>query len=673
MPIHRLLAVAWTWIPLILATNIAVGAEPEQVIVESPDGRNSICLHALGENGEPVLVTITRDGQTLIGPSPVGLVLAPNNALGVGAKIGGVTREDVDETITLPWGKTKTVRNHFAHAEVTFTSASEVQWKIALRAYDDGVAFRTILPEQKALRHIEISGEDTEFAVSGNPTAHFMPLDSFTSSHEALYRQKPFEELPPKTLFDVPLLLVWPNGQAAAIAEAALQDYAGMYLERGSEFGGGALRVKLSPLPDRAELSVVGNAPLTSPWRVVLLGDHAGKLLESNLLLCLNDPPPPELGDFTWAHPGKTTFHWWAGEFENDYQLPPESDESLERHKQYIDFCAQNHIAYHSVSGNGLSWYVQSSIAYETPSVDADVRQPRPEMQLPQILGYAKEHGVGIRLWVHWQALSKHLEEAFTIYEAWGVQGLMVDFLDRDDQEMVEFTQRMLESAARHKLHIQIHGSTHYSGEQRTFPNLFNREGVLNLEYLKWSDKCSPDHSVNVAYTRALAGPVDFHSGGFLSVPRAEFKPQNFNPVVLGTRCHHLATYVVFENPMPIVADKPARYEGQPGFDFIVEVPTTWDETRFLAGEPGEYIVLARRSGNAWYLGGLTDWTSRQLEVPLDFLGDHQFDAKLYVDGSMDESKPNALTINTQSVGSSTPLKVSLAPGGGFVGVLRPK
>ncbi len=445
----------------------------------------------------------------------------------------------------------------------------------------------------------------------------------------------------------MPLLLTWPKGPAAAITEGRVRHFAGMYLERDSA-DDHTLRCRLSPLPAHAGVCVTGKTPLESPWRVVLLADVAGKLLESNLLLCLNDPPR---GDFSWAKPGKTSFHWWYGEFEDDFKLPPEKERQtfVQRHREYIDFCAKNNIAYHAVSGDGYSWYKQSRTGYGTPAPDADVLTARPELDLPAIIEYANQRGVGIRLWVHWKPLSKHLEEAFTRYESWGVKGLMVDFLDRDDQEMIDFTDRMLESAARHKLHIQIHGSSKYSGEQRTYPNLFNREGVLNLEYLKWSNRCTPDHSVNVAYTRALAGPVDFHLGGFRAVSRAEFKPHDRAPNVMGTRCHLLALYVVFENPMPMVADAPQAYENQTGFDFITEVPTTWDETRFVAGEPGEYIVLARRKDNAWYLGGITNWTPREIDVPLDFLAPGKFKARQYVDGSMDESKPNSIRAEQQN------------------------
>ncbi len=533
--------------------------------------------------------------------------------------------------------------------------------------YDDGVAFRYRLPQQQALPEFKLRDEVTQFDIAGQPKMLFDTLKNFTTSHEALYEYKPLAEIPAKKLIDMPLLLVWPGGPTAAITEARVRHFAGMYLERPSDETT-TLRCRLSPLPSHQDLCVVGKTPHDSPWRVVLLADVAGKLLESNLLLCLNDPPQ---GDFSWVQPGKTTFHWWYGAFEDDYKLPSESKVFVDRHEKYIDFCAKNNILYHAISGDGFSWYKQSKTGYGTPAPDADVRIPRPELELPKIIAYARDRGVDIRLWVHWKPLSERLEEAFALYESWGVKGLMVDFLDRDDQQMIDFTDRMLASAARHKLNIQIHGSSKYSGEQRTYPNLFNREGVLNLEYVKWSNLCTPQHSVNIAYTRALAGPVDFHLGGFRSVSRAQFKPHYRAPVVMGTRCHNLALYIVYENPLPMVADAPTTYAGQAGFDFITNVPTTWDETRFLAGEPGEYIVLARRSGNDWYLAGITNWTPRELNLPLTFLGSGKFNAKLYVDGSMDESEPNAITIKQQPASAATPLHISLAPGGGFTAILK--
>jgi alpha-glucosidase len=464
------------------------------------------------------------------------------------------------------------------------------------------------------------------------------------------------------------MLIVWPEA-AAAITEARVRRFAGMYLDRPSP-DATTLRTRLSPRLDHQETAVTAVGTLESPWRVVLLADNAGKLLESNLLLCLNDPPQ---GDFTWLKPGKTTFHWWNGEFEQDFGRADLTKVFVDRHKKYIDFCARHGIAYHGLSGDGRAWYPQSSPDYGVPSDDADVTAARPELDLPAILAYAKERNVGIRLWVHWKPLSQQLEPAFTQYEAWGVTGLMVDFLDRDDQEMIDFSERVLESAARHKLNIQFHGSSKYSGEQRTYPNLVNREGVLNLEYLKWSALCDPAHNVNVAYTRALAGPIDYHHGGFRSVSRAAFRPEMLSPVVLGTRCHHLALYLTYENPVPMLADRPEHYENQPGFDFLCQLPTTWDETRCVAGETGEYLVLARRRGADWYLGGITNWTPRTLEVPLSFLGKNTYEAKLLVDGSLDEDHPNEIKERMERVTPSSSLPIQLAPGGGFVGKVSPR
>ncbi len=515
---------------------------------------------------------------------------------------------------------------------------------------------------------LQLSREDTEFRAAGEPKLLYNTLDGFQTSHESLYQLAPLDAVPNQKLIDCPALLAWTDGQAAAITEARVRHFAGMYLERPSPHDT-VLRSRLSPSLQRGAAAVTAAEALESPWRVIMLGDSAGALLESNLLMCLNDPPH---GDFNWVRPGKTTFDWWNGEFEEDYKLAEPTATFVGRHKKYIDFCAEHGIAYHTICGDGRPWYPQTSTDYSTPSPDADVRRSRAELDLPAILAYGRDRGVGIRLWMHWKPLAEHLEEACAEYAKWGVAGLMIDFLDRDDQEMIEFTERVLACAARHHLHVQIHGSSKYSGEQRTYPNLFNREGVLNLEYLKWGSLCTPDHNVNVAYTRGLAGPVDYHLGGFRSTSRAAFQPELLSPVVLGTRCHHMALYLVFENPMPMLADRPDHYEGQAGFDFLSKMPTTWDETRFVAGAPGEYVVLARRHGSEWFLGGITNWTPRTLDVPLTFLGLGTYAATLHVDGSLDEERPNEISQVSKDVNPQSRLTISVAPGGGFVGRLAP-
>ncbi len=649
-----------------LACAVCAGhAADAETKVHSPDGRNAIVLEA--SDGGHVRFSVSRDGCQMIGPSPLGPVLKPSDVLGNGARVVGVRRGEIDEKFRLEWGKASSVHDRGSYAVVRLAGSAGLPWEVELRASDDGVAFRYRLLSDGAPRGFEIRDESTEFDIVGEPTVLFNTLPNFTSSHESLYQRRPLSAVPAKQLLDMPLLLVWPDGAAAAITEARVRGFAGMYLERASE-ASTKLRCRLSPLPSDPTTCVVGDTPHASPWRVVLLADAAGKLLESDLLLCLNDPPA---SDFRWVRPGKTTFPWWNGEFEDDHLAASIAEEFFERNRKYIDFCADNGIAYHGVHGDGLAWYVQTSPGYGTPGADADILTARPELDLPSVMDYARKRGVGIRLWVHWKPLSERLEEAMALYESWGVQGLMVDFLDRDDQEMIDFTDKMLACAARHQIHIQVHGSSKPSGEQRTYPNLLNREGVYNLENLKWGDQCAPDHNVNVAYTRALAGPVDYHLGGFRSASRAEFRPVGKSPVVLGTRCHHLALYVVYENPMPMVCDLPSAYTGQVGLAFLTAVPTTWDETRFLAGEPGEYVVLARRKGADWYVGGITNWTAREVEVPTKDLREGDFESTIYVDGSTKESEPNAVVQKNYKIGVGRPLRVSMAPGGGFVAILR--
>ncbi len=651
---------------VVLGTPLTGRADVADAVVESPDGRNAIVLDTADDDDHSVRFTIRRDGHPLIGPSPLGPVLAGGTSLSKGATIVDVQRGKVDERFPLLWGKTSTVVNRGSQAVVTLATPSRLRWQVELRAADDGVAFRYRLPRQDALQNVELGDELTQFDLAGEPMAIFNTLDSFTTSHESLYEHKPLSKIPAGKLLDMPLLLVWPSGQAAAITEARVRHFAGMYLERPSgdspRFAAGCRRCPrertyASSAPRRSKApgeSCCWATPPASCWRATCCFASTTRRRAISVGLTLARP----------ASTGGTV----NSKTITSCRL---SARSISTGIGSTSTFAQNNIAYHGVSGDGLAWYKQSKTGYGTAAPDADLLSPRAELALPEILAYARERGVGIRLWVHWKPLSEQLEEAFALYESWGVKGLMVDFLNRDDQQMIDFTERMLACAARHKLHVQIHGSSKNSGEQRTFPNLFNREGVLNLEYVKWSDRCTPQHSVDVAYTRALAGPVDYHLGGFRSVSRAEFKPRDRAPLVLGTRCHNLALYVVYENPMPMVADAPSSYEGQTGFEFITEVPTTWDETRFVSGEPGESIVLARRKDSTWYLAGMTNWTPRTIEVPLAFLPPGDFQATLYVDGSLDESQPNAITRRGQQVTANTTLPISMAPGGGFTAVLR--
>jgi alpha-glucosidase len=638
----------------------------DEFALRSPNERVVVKVES-DENTGAVRYSVELDGRKVIEPSRIDVRLRNIGSIVAGSTISAARPRSVDEMIELPWGKASRIRDHHLAVTLRCAGKSGIEWDLELRAFDDGVALRYGIPEQDRLEVVEIEDEDIEFRLANNPTVLYTTCENYTTSHEELYERKPLAELPATTLLDKPMTAVWPNGIAASITEARLRNFAGMYLER-PEASNTALRTRLSPLPDKSGVLVRRDAPFWSPWRVVLLADKAGQLVENNVLLCLNDPPN---SDFSWVVPGKTTFHWWNGAVEHSKESTPDANFAI--HKEYIDFCAKHGIEYHSVISVAGSrpWFVQRDPGFAAPHPDSNILAARPDIDLPRILHYAKEKGVGIRFWVNWKPLSEHLEEAFTQYEQWGIRGLMVDFMDRDDQEMIEWQEKCLESAARHKLHIQFHGSHKPTGEQRTFPNLFNREGVLNLEYLKWSDRCTPAHSVNIAYTRLLAGPVDYHLGGFRAAARDEFTPRDLMPLVMGTRCNQLALYIVYENPMPMLADAPSAYDNQAGFDFLVDIPTTWDETRFVAGEMGDYIVVARRKGDDWYLGGINNWDERAISLPLAFLGDGVYAATLLTD--RDAAKPNELNEAQRDVTAKDSWDVKLVSGGGVGAVFKPK
>ena len=273
---------------------------------------------------------------------------------------------------------------------------------------------------------------------------------------------------------------------------------------------------------------------------------------------------------------------------------------------------------------------------------------------------------------MHWTAVKKQIDVAFPLYEKWGVTGVKIDFMDRDDQEMVNFYEEMVRKAAEHHLVVDFHGAYKPTGLRRAYPNLLTREGGMGLEYSKWSDRVTPEHDVTLAFTRLLAGPFDYTPGGFRNATRAEFKPVFVEPMTQGTRAHELAKYVVFESPLMMVSDHPEAYKGQPGIEFIEKVPTTWDDTKGLDGEPGKFVVTARRSGDAWYLGAMTNWDARDLEIPLGFLGPGNYEAQIFADGPDADKVATSLTVSRKRLRAGEKLRVHLASGGGLAVILTP-
>ncbi|MDA7633599.1 glycoside hydrolase family 97 protein, partial [bacterium] len=551
---------------------------------------------------------ISRDGQIVL-TGKFNLLTSAHDNLFASAQFQEHLYHSIDTAYVQPGGKQNPIIDHYNALSIQLIHSNKKtpHLTIECRAYNDGIAFRYTIhksPDNTELQKLTINNEATSFRPKGEITAWPLYLPNYTTSHEGKYEQSPFERLHQNSLIATPLLLEIKNGPAIAITEAALHGYPGMYLSASKDRASTVVTSNLSPLPDRPNEKAHVQLPFSTPWRVIMMADNAGSLLESNLVLNLN--PASTIKDTSWLRFGKTTWNWWNGFYPEPVGFDIGANYATIKH--YIDFCADHGIDFHAIdcADENLTWYQQSAPGF-APSPDADILKPRPEIEFFRALDYAKARKVGIRLWVHWEPLSSRLEDAFAQYAEWGVEGLMVDFLDRDDQEMIDWSEKVLKVAAEHHLRIQFHGAWKPTGRRRTYPNLVNHEGSLNLEYLKWSEDCTPEHNLIVPFTRMLAGPMDYHLGGFLNVLPDAFEARSAHPMVLGTRCHHLAMYVAYENAVPMVCDAPTAYINQPGFDFIQQVPTEWDETRFLAGEVSDFLVIARRKGQDWYIAAMTD------------------------------------------------------------------
>ncbi|MGV3613801.1 MAG: glycoside hydrolase family 97 protein [Fimbriimonas sp.] len=595
-------------------------AVPAGSEVVSPDGR----LRAnLAVESRSASLSLSVTGQPMLTVGRLGLDLRESGPLEGGLRLKSVRQRRVDTTWKALAGKTSRVRDHFREATFSLEEAEGRQrrMEIVVRAYDDGFAFRYRLPKQRGIADASVREELTEFRPVGDPKVTALVLPNTNTPYEEPYQQGTLASLKDK-LIGMPTLFQGPAGRTFAITEAHLSNYPGMYLVP----KGDVVTSRLSPRLDGSGIAVRAGDRLETPWRVVLVGDP-NRIVESNLVLNLN--PPSVLKDTSWIRPGKTLFPWWNGYDTGKTGIKPA--QTTEYHKWCIDFCAANKIPYHSLDGlDNIAWYGGTIVPYTGGAITKGL----PGLDFEEVVRYAKSKGVRIRLWMNSQAAKAQMRVAYPIYERMGIEGVMVDFFDHDDQDTVRFVEEVVAMAARHRLTITLHNIYKPTGLERTYPNLLSVEAARNLEFDKWDPVgILPEHEILVAFVRMPAGPIDFHSGSFRNVSQRDFRPINVGPLTIGTRARQLARYVVYEGALPMLSDSPVAYEGQPGFSFLLEVPTTWDETRVLAGEVGRFIVVARRKGDVWYLGAMTDGTARQLELPLSFLGKGRYTVESWTDG----------------------------------------
>ena len=623
-------------------SGAACASSAGQVAVTSPNGRAIIKIARDGGS-----YVVTRGGETVIAASPLGLEFDGQPDLGA-LVLEKVTKTSVDRAIPLVATKASSARDHYRAATLQFRDRTDATRRLLVdvRAYDDGVAFRYRIDGGAPVR---LRGEKTGFMPAGDPDCL---ISVFDGAHEVPFARRKITQLDDKKGYDVPVVCTTPSGRTAyAITQADLGGYTGASLWR----DGAGLRVHLSPVPGRAAPVYASQGGLQTAWRVVMLGNRPGDLIASNLVGNLN---PAAQGDFSWVKPGKAAWDWWSGPLMG---MKPD----MAAYRRFIDFAAASGFPYYLIDA-GWSKGANADAWVALPTTD--ITRSADGIDMQELVSYAASKGVGLILWAHWEHVAARMDEVLDTYARWGIKGVKIDFMSRDDQDVVEFYERVARATAQRHLLLDLHGAYVPAGLQRTYPNFITQEGVLGAEWDKMKTFVTPEHNLMLPYTRMLAGPLDYTPGGFRNVTPAAFQVRAELPFVPNTRGQELAKYVVYDSPLQMVSDDPDAYRDAEGFDFIRKVPTAWDETRFLSGEPGKDIVLARRLGTTWYVGAMSaDEGATRKRVPLDFLPAGRYKATIWEDGAT----PNNVKLRATDVTPRDALALELAGAGGAVVILE--
>jgi alpha-glucosidase len=645
------------------ASNVPDGAAPAHndvsgapVSVKSPDGTIEMTVRANG----PLTYSLSVDGSPVLVDSKLGLKFNDGVILGANSRVSRVERDQSDTTWENNLGKRRIVRDHHNELRVFLAEQSGRPFEIIIRAFDDGIGFRYVLPESPSAptQDFVLEEEQTQFSFPENDLCYAGVNENtgtpqnpigYVGSQESEFKPVHLTDLPTDQVRMLPLLVKTPTVWVA-ITESDLYDWAGMWINRDGHFSktaGVTLAVRLSPRPDGQGL-VKSAFPRSSPWRTFIIGRQPGRLIESDLVL--NLASPSILSDTSWVKPGISSWDWWS-----QVTRP-----GTATYKDFIQFSADMGWAYCLLDGG---WSSRTNIMQPSPSVDME-----------ELLAFAKERNVRLWVWAHWTAVDHNdaYKEAFPLYEKWGLAGVKIDYMNRDDQDMVNWYEKITKAAAEHHLMINFHGAFKPTGMIRTYPNQITREAIMGNEYNRWSSRVTPEHKTTLPFTRFLAGPADFTPGGFLNEPLDKFRPNVAPTQVQGTRCAELALFVCFESPIINAADHPSHYRDEPGIDFLKIVPTVWDDTRVLDGAVGEHLVIVRRNGNRWFLGALTDRNARDIPVKLDFLGSGSWTLKLWKDAPDSGTIGGHLVTEHRTVTAADELMLHLAPAGGAAASFEP-
>lgn len=639
----------------------------KQYTLQSPDKAITVTVEA----GEQLTYSVTHGNTCVLAPSPIGMQLGDGTMLGTKPVIKGVKTQSVNQTVKANFYKRSDIPDVYNELVLNLKG----NYKVVFRAYDAGVAYRF---ETDFKKPVIIENETADFNFDADYQALIPYVNArkgdgdfifqqFYNSFENTYTHTSLSKMEPERLAFLPVLVELKDGKKAVITEADLEDFPGLYLR--NEKGKNGFTAVHAGYPKTREQGGHNNLQYvvkerenyiakvdgkrSFPWRVIAISENDKELADNDLVYLLASPS--RLEDVSWIEPGKVAWDWWNAW--NIYGVDFKAGINNDTYKYYIDFASQYGIQY-VILDEG--WAVNKK---------ADLFQVVPEIDLEELVRYGLDRNVGIVLWVGYAAIDKDMEHVCQHYSDMGIRGFKVDFMDGDDQMIVDFYYRMAEAAARHQLFVDFHGAYKPTGLNRTWPNVLNFEGVYGLEQAKWDNESDlVTNEVTIPFIRMLAGPMDYTQGAMKNANKNNFAAIYTEPMSQGTRCRQLAEYVIFESPFNMLCDSPSNYLNEDECtQFIASVPTTWDETVVLDGKVGEYLVIARRKGFRWYVGAITNWDERDLVIDLSVLPNFGAKSgKIFRDGAnANRVAKDYVTEQIQVMGNK--VKVHLAKGGGAV------
>lgn len=639
------------------------------VVVEDPSGKVKVSVTI----GKDIAYAVTHEDDVMIAPSPISMTLEDGTVFGQEPRLRKVSRKSEDQVIHPPLYKKQSIRDCYNEMTLSFRGG----YDLVFRAYGDGAAYRFVSHRKAPFK---VMAEQATFNLPDNPkvyaaTPKGREVDGkesqYHSSFQNTYRHVALSEWDKQRLAFLPVLAEGADGKKVCITEADLLDYPGMYLKVASDNRG--WQGDFAAYPKDVSVEVRGLKGMVKtrepyiarvegetkfPWRVVVVSERDADLLCNDMVYKLATPAAE--GDYSWVKPGKVAWDWWNDW--NIYGVDFRAGINTETYKHYIDFASRFGIEY-VILDEG--WAVAGP---------ADLFQVVPEIDLEELVAYANQKNVGLILWAGYRAFDRDMDRVCRHYAAMGIKGFKIDFMDRDDQYMVDFNRRCAETGAKYKLLVDLHGTYKPTGLQCTYPNAINFEGVHGLEELKWAAPGTDQvtYDVTMPFIRMVAGPVDYTQGAMNNANRENFRAVYSEPMSQGTRCRQLAAYVIFDSPLNMLCDAPTNYlKEEECARFIAAIPTVWDETKAIDGRVGEYILMARRKSDTWYVGGLTDWNARDVLLDFAFLGEGAYEAEIFQDGPNADRVGKDYQRKVMRIPADRKLRLHMAPGGGFALKIR--